>query len=137
MLVLLLRPRSRPGGRSPTIVAIHGAGGEPGAPSASDGSQRWALTCADRYRPSAGLLSAPSPARHVRSPPMDAVRADATTVPDVFAAGGPVGRDLAEVDWAATPLGPPERWPQSLASVVRIMLTSRFSMWMGWGPELT
>ncbi len=56
---------------------------------------------------------------------------------DVFEAGGQVGRDLAGVDWAATPLGPPEQWPQSLRTPVRILLTSKFSMWMGWGPELT
>ena len=36
-----------------------------------------------------------------------------------------------------TPLGPPEHWPASLSAVVRVMLTSRFAMWMAWGPELT
>src|SRR3954454_4907209 len=61
----------------------------------------------------------------------------AVRVPAVFAAGGAVGRALAAVDWTSTPLGPPEQWPQSLISVVRIMLASRFSMWMAWGPELT
>lgn len=35
------------------------------------------------------------------------------------------------------PLGPPDGWPQSLQTVVRILLTSRYAMWMGWGPELT
>ena len=30
-----------------------------------------------------------------------------------------------------------DRWPQSLKTVVRILLTSRFAMWMGWGPDLT
>jgi signal transduction histidine kinase len=58
-------------------------------------------------------------------------------VPLVFAAGGTLGQHLASVDWAATPLGPPEQWPQSLVSVVRVMLSSKFSMWMAWGPELT
>ncbi|MGZ4612368.1 MAG: SpoIIE family protein phosphatase [Kineosporiaceae bacterium] len=58
-------------------------------------------------------------------------------MPEVFAAGGEVGRDLAAVDWASTRLGPPETWPQSLVSVVRVMLSSRFAMWMAWGPELT
>ncbi|RYJ03513.1 MAG: histidine kinase, partial [Actinomycetales bacterium] len=48
-----------------------------------------------------------------------------------------VGRDLGAVDWAATPLGPPETWSQSLKTAVRILLSSRFSMWMAWGPELT
>jgi signal transduction histidine kinase/DNA-binding response OmpR family regulator/serine phosphatase RsbU (regulator of sigma subunit)/anti-sigma regulatory factor (Ser/Thr protein kinase) len=50
---------------------------------------------------------------------------------------GEVGRDLLAVEWAATAVGPPERWPQSLRTVVRIVLTSRFSMWMAWGEELT
>jgi GAF domain-containing protein len=56
---------------------------------------------------------------------------------DVFAAGGDAGRDLRAVDWSATPLGPPDTWPRSLSTVVRMMLSSQFSMWMAWGPELT
>ena len=40
-------------------------------------------------------------------------------------------------DWASTPLGPAASWPDSLNAVVRILLTSRFPMWMAWGPELT
>src|SRR5208337_3885404 len=31
----------------------------------------------------------------------------------------------------------PATWPQSLVTTVRVLLTSRFAMWMGWGPELT
>ncbi|HET6549665.1 MAG TPA: SpoIIE family protein phosphatase, partial [Solirubrobacter sp.] len=54
-----------------------------------------------------------------------------------LAGGGEVGRDLLAVDWAATPLGPPEGWPRSLASIAGVLLTSRFSMWMAWGPDLT
>jgi signal transduction histidine kinase/serine phosphatase RsbU (regulator of sigma subunit)/DNA-binding response OmpR family regulator len=48
-----------------------------------------------------------------------------------------VGRALARVDWSGTPLGPPESWPQSLKTAVRILLSSKFAMWMAWGPELT
>ena len=55
----------------------------------------------------------------------------------VFRADQEIGRDLAAVDWAATPLGPVEGWPQSLRTAVNILLASRFSMWMAWGPELT
>jgi PAS domain S-box-containing protein len=44
---------------------------------------------------------------------------------------------MHQVDWAQTPLGPVETWPQSLRTVVRILLTSRYAMWMGWGPDLT
>ena len=40
-------------------------------------------------------------------------------------------------DWSATPLGAPDDWPASLRAVVRVMLTSRFAMWMAWGPDLT
>ncbi len=40
-------------------------------------------------------------------------------------------------DWAKTPLGPASAWPESLKMAVRILLTSGFQMWMGWGPELT
>ncbi|MFF8828601.1 SpoIIE family protein phosphatase [Streptomyces sp. NPDC015131] len=56
---------------------------------------------------------------------------------EVFAADAEVGADLAAVDWTATPLGVPESWPQSLRTAVSILLSSRFPMWMAWGPELT
>lgn len=56
---------------------------------------------------------------------------------DVFASDPEVGQDLAQVDWPDTPLGHPSSWPQSLQTAVRILLRSRFSMWMAWGPELT
>ncbi|RLK62006.1 SpoIIE family protein phosphatase [Actinokineospora cianjurensis] len=56
---------------------------------------------------------------------------------DVFAADVEVGRDLAAVDWAAGPLGEPSGWPQSLRTAVSILLSSRFPMWLAWGPELT
>lgn len=55
----------------------------------------------------------------------------------IFGDGGRVGADLAAVDWAATPLGLPQSWPQSLRATVSTVLSSRFSMWMAWGPELT
>lgn len=55
----------------------------------------------------------------------------------MFAADEEVGRALEAVDWAATSLGPPGSWPQSLQTAVDILLSSRFSMWMAWGPQLT
>ncbi|HWM61689.1 MAG TPA: PAS domain-containing protein, partial [Rhizomicrobium sp.] len=39
-------------------------------------------------------------------------------------------------DWASTPLGPPEAWPRTLRTCLRIMLASRQPMWVWWGPEL-
>lgn len=55
----------------------------------------------------------------------------------LFGADEVVGGDLAAVDWAATPLGEPRSWPQSLQTAVDILLSSRFPMWMAWGPQLT
>ncbi|WP_293677852.1 ATP-binding protein [uncultured Phenylobacterium sp.] len=54
-----------------------------------------------------------------------------------FLAGRGVMRSLIRAhDWAATELGPPESWPQSLKTAVGIMLTSRQPIWIGWGPKL-
>ena len=40
-------------------------------------------------------------------------------------------------DWAATPLGPPDRWPQPLRTLARVMLRSHQPMVVTWGPEHT
>ncbi|MGV0850747.1 SpoIIE family protein phosphatase [Mycolicibacterium phlei] len=57
--------------------------------------------------------------------------------PSVFGADDEIGPDLARVAWDDTPLGPPADWPQSLRTAVSILLSSRFPMWMAWGPQLT
>jgi PAS domain S-box-containing protein len=51
--------------------------------------------------------------------------------------GGEMGARMRAFDWAATALGAPDTWPQSLRTIVRIMLDSRYAMWMLWGPDLT
>ncbi len=53
-----------------------------------------------------------------------------------LAGGGEMGALMRGQDWNSTPLGPPETWPQSLKTAIRIMLTSRQPIWIGWGPEL-
>jgi signal transduction histidine kinase/DNA-binding response OmpR family regulator len=50
--------------------------------------------------------------------------------------GGELGALMRAHHWATSPLGPPEEWPQSLKTAVRIMLTSRQPIWIGWGEEL-
>ena len=55
----------------------------------------------------------------------------------LFRNGGELGRAMAERDWGSTAVGSPHTWPAALRNMVRIVLTSRFSMWMAWGPELT
>jgi len=55
----------------------------------------------------------------------------------VMAGAWPMSELVRDFDWAATPLGPAAEWPQSLKTTVRILLNSRFPMWMAWGPDLT
>ncbi len=62
-----------------------------------------------------------------------------TIVPDasgVLRGEGELATLMRGVDWPATALGPVNQWPQSLKTAVRIMLTSRQPIWIGWGPEL-
>ena len=54
-----------------------------------------------------------------------------------LAGGGEMGALIRSHGWADTPLGPPSLWPQSLKTAVRIMLTSRQPIWIGWGEPLT
>lgn len=54
---------------------------------------------------------------------------------DWLIGGGEMGGRIRSFDWARHPLGTPDTWPQSLKTVIRIMLTSRYAMWMGWGSE--
>jgi PAS domain S-box-containing protein len=54
-----------------------------------------------------------------------------------FLAGGEMGERTRSFDWSATPVGPVAAWPQSLKTAVRIMLGSRYAMWLGWGPAFT
>ena len=50
--------------------------------------------------------------------------------------GGEMGELTRNFDWAATPLGPPEEWPQSLKVTVGIILSSKFPMFLWWGSEM-
>ncbi|WP_189211325.1 ATP-binding protein [Actinokineospora fastidiosa] len=54
----------------------------------------------------------------------------------VLDAGGEMGALVGAFDWAATPLGPMDDWPQSLRTAVSVCLTSRFPILLWWGPEL-
>ncbi|GCE16291.1 helix-turn-helix domain-containing protein [Dictyobacter kobayashii] len=55
---------------------------------------------------------------------------------DFLSGGGEMGELIRTKDWSKTSLGPAENWPQSLKTIVRIMLTSRQPIWIGWGPDL-
>jgi PAS domain S-box-containing protein len=55
----------------------------------------------------------------------------------LFRNGGELGRAMAERHWGSTAVGSPGTWPAALRNMVRIVLTSRFSMWAAWGPDLS
>lgn len=50
--------------------------------------------------------------------------------------GGEMGALMRAHDWSSSPLGSPENWPHSLRTVVSLMLTSKFPMFIAWGPDL-
>jgi signal transduction histidine kinase len=52
------------------------------------------------------------------------------------AEGGEMGRLIRSFDWASTPLGPIQAWPQSLRTAVNICVDSGFPVLLWWGPEL-
>lgn len=63
-----------------------------------------------------------------------AVAARAADRPDPLFARSP---RMAAFDWSSTPLGASSSWPADLRAAVRLMLASRFPMWLAWGPALT
>lgn len=55
---------------------------------------------------------------------------------DVFPGRSAMARCMREHDWSNTPFGDPRFWPDGLKIPLRMLLTSRFEMWLGWGEDL-
>jgi signal transduction histidine kinase len=54
---------------------------------------------------------------------------------DWLVGGGEMGKLIRSMDWAKTPLGPIESWPQSLRTTVSLCLASNFPISLAWGPK--
>ncbi len=54
---------------------------------------------------------------------------------ELFAGGGEMGALMRRTDWAATRLGPLDRWSPALRMMVKILLANRFPMLLWWGPD--
>ena len=54
----------------------------------------------------------------------------------IFPGQSEMAQQMRAKNWLNTPLGSPGSWPLSLKIVIRIILTSRYAMWMAWGPDL-
>lgn len=50
--------------------------------------------------------------------------------------GGEMGKLTRSFNWAATVIGAPGTWPQSLLTTVSIILNSKFPMFLWWGADL-
>src|SRR5271163_1961110 len=54
---------------------------------------------------------------------------------DWLVGGGKMGELIQSMDWAKTPLGPIDSWPQSLRTTVSLCLASKFPISLAWGPK--
>ncbi|MET1115580.1 MAG: response regulator [Comamonas sp.] len=54
----------------------------------------------------------------------------------IFVGDSDMAKQMRAHDWTSTSLGDPLQWPQALKLAVRILLTSKFEMWVGWGPDI-
>jgi signal transduction histidine kinase/ActR/RegA family two-component response regulator len=59
-----------------------------------------------------------------------------SSVPSFLAGGGAMGERCRRMDWAKTPLGPVEGWPQNLRSAVSMLLSSKAQIVLFYGPDL-
>lgn len=66
---------------------------------------------------------------------MDSANAIANTAPSLFDGGGQMGGLMRSIDWAQTPVGPVESWPQSLKTALSVLLKQRTAVFIFWGPE--
>jgi PAS domain S-box-containing protein len=51
--------------------------------------------------------------------------------------GGEMGKLIDSKDWNKTTLGDPENWPQSLKTMVAVILNNPFGMYIAWGENYT
>jgi PAS domain S-box-containing protein len=54
----------------------------------------------------------------------------------IFASDGEMGVLMRSHDWSKTPLGAVENWPQSLRTIVSVLLNSCYPMFIFWGSQL-
>lgn len=59
-----------------------------------------------------------------------------TSIPYFLQGDGECQSIARAFDWATTPLGPPETWPECLKTTLGILFNSRQPMFLWWGPEL-
>ena len=76
----------------------------------------------------------PKPIEKIRA--TDGIQPDRRNSADWLIGGGNLGNLIRSNDWSNTPLGPRSQWPQSLRTVVNLIVGSKFPMALLWGSEL-
>ena len=61
--------------------------------------------------------------------------ADAGGMPPFLSGGGEMGALMRAHDWSHSSLGHPSTWPQSLRTIVRLMLNTGHPMYVWWGED--
>lgn len=56
---------------------------------------------------------------------------------DLATQGTESGELARSIDWSATSLGSPDTWPKTLRAAVRLCFSTRFPIFIAWGPDLT
>ncbi|OCI30704.1 PP2C family protein-serine/threonine phosphatase [Oerskovia enterophila] len=55
---------------------------------------------------------------------------------DLATQGTESGELARSIDWSATSIGAPDTWPKTLRAAVRLCFSTRFPIFIAWGPEL-
>jgi len=55
---------------------------------------------------------------------------------DIFVGDGEMANLMRNHDWENSSVGSPSSWPDALKVAIRLLLTSKFQMWLGWGPDI-
>lgn len=58
------------------------------------------------------------------------------TTPPFLDGGRKMGGQIRAKDWSQTSMGEPEHWPQSLKTLLNVVLNSQFPMFIWWGKDL-
>ena len=66
---------------------------------------------------------------------MDVAKGEMDVSPAFLTGGGSCASLIAGKDWASTPLGPIEDWPQHLTNAIALLLRSRVPIVMLWGED--
>lgn len=81
-------------------------------------------------------MQQPAPGNEQRTPPRRASFTDESAAVAAARVTGEMAARIDAFDWTSTSMGPRDRWPVSLRTIVKTMLAAPFPHFLWWGPEL-